>query len=193
MAFNVEEFRSALQFDGARPNYFNVQLVFPNNVINAQAAGQATTFMAKAAQLPGSTLGTAPLYYFGREIPVPGNRSFSPWTITIIQDEEFAIRNAFENWSNLINSHVGNVRDPSMLNDIGYSVNASVIQYGKLGAPIAQYDFVGLWPSDIAPIDVDWGSNDTIMEWSATLTYVYWTRTAIVPVTDSAGTVGIPG
>lgn len=192
MAFNVEEFRSALGLDGARPNYFNVQLVFPGNVLNAAAAGSETTFMAKAAQLPGSTIGTVPLWYFGREIPVPGNRTFQPWTITVIQDEDFVIRNAFENWLNLINSHVGNIRDTSMVNSLGYGVFASVLQYGKTGNVISQYDFTGMFPTDLSPIDLDWGSNDTIMEWSATLNYVYWTKTTPTVVTDSAGTVTQP-
>lgn len=189
MAFNVDEFRSALQYDGARPNYFSVSLVFPGNVLNSGAAGQETTFMAKAASLPGSTIGTVPLFYFGREVPFPGNRTFTPWTISIIQDEDFIIRNAFENWLNLVNSHVGNVRDPSMLNSLGYSVQASVYQYGKTGNIISQYDFTGLYPSDLSSVDLDWGTNDTIMEWSATLTYVYWTKTAPAVVTDSSGLV----
>ena len=53
MAFNVQEFRAALTGDGARPNLFAVTLGFPVNVSNGTAAAQKTTFMAKAAQLPG--------------------------------------------------------------------------------------------------------------------------------------------
>lgn len=184
MAFNVAEFRAALQYDGARPNYFNIQLTFPAQVYNAGASTPEVTFMAKAAQLPGSTIGTVPVYYFGRELPLPGNRTFTPWTITVIQDEDFYIRDSFENWMNLINSHAGNIRDPSMLSDLGYGVNASVYQYGKTGNVISEYDFVGMYPSDLAPVDLDWGSNDTIMEWTATLTYVYWTKTTPNLITD---------
>lgn len=184
MTFNINEFRSHLTFDGARPNYFEVYLTFPGNVLDAGTAATKTTFMGKASHLPGSNIGTVPLYYFGREVKVPGNRTFADWTITVIQDEDFVIRNAFENWMNLINAHGGNIRDPSMVNSLGYSVNASVVQYGKVGDIIAQYDFVGLYPNDLAPIDLDWQSNDTIMEWTATLSYQYWTRTRPIFVTD---------
>ena len=68
MAFNVAEFRSQMTGDGARPNLFSVSLTFPSNIANGGIAGQKVTFMAKSAQLPGSTVGTVPLYYFGREL-----------------------------------------------------------------------------------------------------------------------------
>ena len=184
MAFNINEFRSQLTFDGARPNYFEIYLTFPGNVLEAGTASVKSTFMGKASQIPGSNIGNVPLYYFGREVKVPGNRTFTDWTVTIIQDEDYIIRNAFENWMQLINAHGGNIRDQSMVNFLGYSVNATVIQYGKAGDIIAQYDFVGLYPSDLAPIDLDWQSNDTIEEWNATLTYQYWTKTKPIPVTD---------
>ena len=68
MAFNVAEFRANMIGDGARPNLFSVSLTFPTIANNSTAAGQKVTFMAKTAQLPGSTVGTVPVYYFGREL-----------------------------------------------------------------------------------------------------------------------------
>ena len=175
MAFNVTEFRSNMVGDGARPNLFSVSLVFPNVVAGGSVAGQKTTFMAKTAQLPGSTVGTVPLYYFGRELKFAGNRTFTDWTLQIINDEDFAIRNALENWMNLINSHAGNVRSGAAANPSGYSVDAVVTQYSKTGQPLKTYTFVGLFPLDLAPIDLDWGSNDAIEEFSCTFAYQYWT------------------
>ena len=77
MAFNVAEFRANMIGDGARPNLFSVSLVFPTLAENGALAGQKVNFMAKAAQLPGSTIGTVPVYYFGREMKFPGNRTFA--------------------------------------------------------------------------------------------------------------------
>ncbi len=174
MAFNVAEFRANMIGDGARPNLFSVSLIFPTNIPNATAAGQKISFMAKSAQLPGSTIGTVPVFYFGREMKFPGNRSFADWTLTIINDEDFAIRNAIESWMNTINSHTTNVRSTSASSPNGYSVDANVIQYGKTGEELKRYKFVGLFPLDVAPIDLDWGSNDTIEEFSTTFAYQYW-------------------
>lgn len=174
MAFNVAEFRSQMIGDGARPNLFAVTLVFPTNVVNGANAGQKVTFMAKSSQLPGSTVGTVPVYYFGRELKFPGNRTFPDWTINVINDEDFTIRNAIENWLNNINSHAGNVRDKTAAGSAGYSIDALVTQYGKTGEVLKTYKFVGLFPQDLAPIDLDWGSNDSIEEYAVTFAYQWW-------------------
>jgi hypothetical protein len=174
MAFNVAEFRANMIGDGARPNLFSVSLVFPTIAANGTAAGQQTTFMAKSAQLPGSTVGTVPVFYFGRELKFAGNRTFTDWTLQIINDENFAIRNALESWMNSINSHAGNVRDGAATSPSSYTVDAIVTQYGKTGNVLKEYKFVGLFPLDIAPIDLDWGSNDVIEEYSATFAFQYW-------------------
>jgi hypothetical protein len=174
MSFNVAEFRANMIGDGARPNLFSVSLIFPSSVSNSTAAGQKITFMAKTAQLPGSSIGTVPVYYFGREMKFPGNRTFADWTLTIINDEDFVIRNSLENWMNLINSHSGNVRAGAARNSNGYSVDASVIQYGKTGQELKKYKFVGMFPLDLAPIDLDWGSNDAIEEFTCTFAYQFW-------------------
>jgi hypothetical protein len=174
MAFNVSEFRANMTGDGARPNLFSVTLVFPTFVTNGSAAGQKVTFMAKGAQLPGSTVGTVPVFYFGREMKLPGNRTFPDWTLQIINDEDFAVRNALESWMNTINSHSGNLRGESAMRPSDYSVDATVTQYGKDGSSLKKYKFVGVFPLDVAPIDLDWGSNDSIEEYSATFAYQWW-------------------
>jgi hypothetical protein len=173
MAFSVNEFRSQLVGDGARPNLFEVSLPFPafSTPGNAQAK---TTFMCKTAQLPGATLGVVPVQYFGRELKFVGNRTFADWTITVINDEDFIIRNAFERWMAGINSHGLNVRNPAALAPGSYTVDGEVTQFGKKGDALKKYKFIGLFPSDLTPIDVDWGSNDTIEEFSVTLTYQWW-------------------
>lgn len=174
MAFNVAEFRANMIGDGARPNLFSVSLVFPTLAENGALAGQKVNFMAKAAQLPGSTIGTVPVYYFGREMKFPGNRTFADWTLTIINDEDFAIRNSLESWMNAINSHATNVRSGAASSSTGYSVDASVTQYGKTGNELKKYNFVGMFPLDLAPIDLDWGSNDAIEEYTCTFAYQFW-------------------
>jgi hypothetical protein len=174
MAFNVAEFRANMIGDGARPNLFSVSLTFPTIAQNSVAAGQKVTFMAKTAQLPGSTVGTVPVYYFGRELKFAGNRTFADWTLTIINDEDFTIRNSIESWMNAINSHASNVRNTAALGTSGYTVDATVTQYGKTGGELKKYKFVGLFPVDLAPIDLDWGSNDAIEEYQTTFAYQWW-------------------
>lgn len=191
MAFNIDNFRSALQYDGARPNLFEVILIPPTSISNALGATQKLRFMARSAQLPGKTIGMVPVYYMGREVKVPGNAMFQEWTLTIMNDEDFAIRNVMERWQGNINSHQGNIRAPGFMNFNQYSVNGSVIQYSKggpgssAGRPggggsrdsatgIRKYNFIGMWPTDVSPIDLDWGANDQIEEFVVTFAYQYW-------------------
>jgi hypothetical protein len=174
MAFNVTDFRANLIGDGARPNLFQVTLTFPTVASNGTAAGQQVQFLAKAAQLPGSTIGQVPLYYFGRELKFAGNRTFADWSLQIINDESFTIRKSLESWMNAMNSHAGNLRASGANNLSGYSVDATVSQYGKTGNILKTYKFVGLYPVDLAPIDLDWGSNDTIEEYGVTFAYQWW-------------------
>mgnify|MGYP003343274720 FL=1 len=174
MAFNVAEFRANMIGDGARPNLFQVSLTFPTIATNGSAASQKTTFMAKAAQLPGSTIGQVPVYYFGREMKFAGNRTFTDWTLQIINDEDFVIRNSLESWMNSINSHTTNVRNGAAINASEYSVDAIVTQYSKTGQQLKSYKFVGVFPIDVAAIDLDWGNQDTIEEYGVTFAFQYW-------------------
>ena len=174
MAFNVNDFRANMIGDGARPNLFQVTLTFPTFAANGSAAGQKTSFMAKTAQLPGSTIGQIPVSYFGREIKFAGNRTFTDWSLQIINDEDFVVRNALESWMNAINSNTTNIRSGAAATPSSYTVDATVDQYGKTGNILKSYKFVGLFPVDVAAIDLDWSSNDTIEEYGATFAFQYW-------------------
>jgi hypothetical protein len=177
MAFSVNEFRSQMTGDGARPNLFEVSMPFP--VFSAPGNAQTKlTFMCKSAQLPGSTINSVPVQYFGRELKFAGNRTFADWTLNVINDEDFVVRNAFERWMNGLNSHNLNIRNPIALAPLGYTVDGEVTQFGKQGNQLKKYKFVGLFPTDVTPIDVDWGSNDTIEEFSVTLAYQWWESVA---------------
>ena len=173
MAFNINEFRSQMQGDGARPNLFEVTMPFPAFALPGNAQTKLS-FMCKTAQLPGSTVGTVPVQYFGRELKFVGNRTFTDWTISIINDEDFVVRNAFERWMNGLNSHSLNVRNPLAQTPGSYTVDGEVKQFAKNGDTLKKYKFIGLFPTDISPIDVDWGSNDSIEEFTVTLSYQWW-------------------
>jgi hypothetical protein len=172
MPFNVNQFRNAMKRDGARPNLFDVTIASESLRGIRQDGMKDFQFFCKSAQLPGSTIGSVTVPYFGRELKFAGNRTFADWTVTIINDENFLIRNFFERWLNAINSHAGNSRQ--LLTPQSYVCDAVVQQYGKDGSVPAFYQFVGMFPTDISAIDLDWGSNDAIEEFTVNFTYQYW-------------------
>ena len=201
MAFRVQEFRSQMQYDGARPNLFQCEMTFPFLSRVEGDPQRKFTFMCRAAQLPGTSINSIPVMYFGRVLKFAGNRSFPEWTVTIINDEDFVIRKACERWVNGMNSHVGNLRDPQFTNgqgssslggagqiaSLGYQQDGYVTQFAKTGDAIKAYKFVGMFPIDVSPIDVDWGSNDNIEEYAVTFAYQWWESDDDNPTTDVSG------
>lgn len=174
MAFNIHEFRSNLKYDGARPSLFNVSMTFPQLVQNTAEASRQVTFLARSASLPGHSIGSINLPYFSRDIKVAGDRSFSGWTITVIQDEDFALRNAFQRWSGIMNRFNSNTRHADAVSMFGYQTDISVIQYGKAGNTIKTMKLIGAFPTDVSPIQLDWGSKDQVEEFTVSFEYQVW-------------------
>lgn len=165
MPFKLNEFKTNLIKEGARPTLFEASIVYPG------FPGKDFSFHCKAAQLPGKTLGIVEVPYFGRKIKVQGDQTFAEWTVTVINEETFKVRNRFERWMSEINTTVGNIKAK---NDNSYKAFAFVNQYGKQGDILQQYQFDGIWPSDISAIDVSWETNDAIEEFTVTLQYDWW-------------------
>jgi hypothetical protein len=166
MAFNINEFKSQLVGGGARPTLFQCQILNPV----APEADFKVPFMVRAAGIPGSSLGSFTAPYFGRQVKYAGDRVFEDWTVTVINDEDFIVRNGLEAWSNAINTHDGNLR--SLPSD--YKSNGLITQYSKDGDAIRTYVFEGMYPVTIDQIQMDWGTTDTIEEFSVTFQYDFW-------------------
>ena len=169
----ISQFKSALIGGGARPNLFEVELT----TLPAGIGWDADSFryMCKAAQLPAQNVANIDVPFRGRIFKVAGDRTIDTWTVTIINDEGFVLRNAFEEWANLIaklDTNLG-ATDPS-----AYMTNAKVFQLGRgattsstssagsSNAVLKEYEFVDIWPSNVAAIDLSYDSSDTIEEFT---------------------------
>ena len=169
----ISQFKSALIGGGARPNLFEVELT----TLPAGISWDADSFryMCKAAQLPAQNVANIDVPFRGRIFKVAGDRTIDTWTVTIINDEGFILRNAFEEWANLIaklDTNLG-ATDPS-----AYMTNAKVFQLGRgsstsskssegtSNAVLKEYEFVDIWPSNVAAIDLSYDSSDTIEEFT---------------------------
>ena len=179
MPMNINKFKSRLEFSGARPNLFRVRLVFPE-VLGEVGAAQETEFLCKAASLPEFTIGTIPINYRGRILKYAGDRSFADWTLTIINDEDFLIRNAFERWSNLINGMVDNVLAGDTRT---YQKDARIDQLAKDGDVLRTYVIRDMFPTTVAAIALSYDTLDTIEDFDVTLAYQYFEVEAPAGVT----------
>ena len=176
MSFDISKFRSSgLKSSGARPNLFDCQ------VTKAPVADitNKTEFkmLCKIASIPTSTIGVIEVPYFGRMVKIPGNRTFDNLSVTVMNDEDFMIRNAVEAWMNKLNAHESN---KSEITSAGQSGNMSgemtVQHYNRAGDAIsgAAWQFINIYPVALGEIGLDWGSNDAIEEFTIDFAYDYW-------------------
>ena len=190
----LDAFKGRMIGGGARPNLFECELYFPDDAIpegtTRDALTDRTRFLVKAANLPASNISPINIPFRGRNLKVAGDRTFDPWTITIINDVDFGIRTAFERWMNLINKHEDNagLTDPT-----SYQKDLYVKQLGRAEVQgsnpttnakipvLKQYRFLGTFPTNVSDIALSYDSSDTIEEFSVTLE-VQW-----VDVLDAAG------
>ena len=167
---SLDAFKTALIGGGARANQFKVQLTFP--IVAASAtAGLAAPFLIKAASLPEISIGTAQVVYLGRILPLAGERQFQPWSVNVYNDNNFLIRNAMEKWSNAMNDFANNT---GVTSPLAYKADATVQQLDRNGALLKQYKFIGMFPTHVSAIGLDFGQNDQIEEFSITFAYDHY-------------------
>ena len=182
MAFTVSDFKSNLTGGGARPSLFSVSLTYPNGISNNSLKSE---FLIKGTTIPASTLGTYEVFFHGKGIKVAGDRTFDSWDTTIINDEDFGIRKALENWMKLISDHKLNTRDTGITStkegdNASYKQTLSVTQFGKNGNKLRTYEFFGAFPTALSTIALDWGTSE-IEEYTCTWTYDSWKAEKFVP------------
>ena len=169
----ISQFKSALIGGGARPNLFEVEMTtLPSGIAwNADNF----RFMCKAAALPAQNIASIDVPFRGRIFKVAGDRTIDTWSVTVINDEGFILRNAFEQWADLIARLDNNIgaTDP-----VAYMTNATVYQLGRGSTPnsttntgnanavLKEYQFIDIFPTQVSQIDLSYDSGDTIEEFT---------------------------
>jgi hypothetical protein len=170
----ISQFKSSMVGGGARPNLFEVELTtLPTGVTGWNSDKFA--YMCKAAALPASNIAAIDVPFRGRVFKVAGDRTFDTWTVTIINDEDFQLRNAFEEWMQIISKLDNNL---GATNPASYMSNATVYQLGRGSSKestsntgsdnsiLKTYKFIDIFPTNISAIDLSYDSSDTIEEFT---------------------------
>ena len=191
---SITNFRDRLVGGGARSNMFEVNIELPTKVIGLNDYKNDIRFMVKAAEIPAANIGNIPVPFRGRILPVAGDRTFDPWTVTVINDQKFNIRDAMEQWSNKINDLRFDIGDT---NPADYQTKAEVYQLSRQGKSssgasnsggdditiLRQYNFEGIYPNAVSSIPLDYGATDQIEEFQVTFNYLFWTVEGGLPET----------
>ena len=182
----LDAFKGKMVGGGARPNLFECELFFPDDAIPTDSTrdeiADKSRFLVKAAQLPASNIAPILVPFRGRNLKIAGDRTFDPWTITIINDVDFKIRTAFERWMNLINKHEDNsgLTDPTayqkdlFVRQLGRSNVSGPAPTSDAALPVLKmYKFHGTFPTNISDSPLSYDSSDTLEEFTVEL-QVQW-------------------
>jgi hypothetical protein len=173
LAFNIEDFKAnGLINGGARPSAF--QVFIPDWPGSDADSEQRLRFLCKMTQLPPSAIGSVQVPYMGRPIKLIGDRQYSNWSISVYNDADFNLREAFERWHQQMNQHVEN----HMVN-VGpqpntYKRDAIVEQLGRDNTVLKRYTFKGIFPNEISAIALDWEAYDQIEMFEVNFSIDYW-------------------
>jgi len=192
----ITDFKAKLQGGAARPNLFEVSIPrFPGSVSGWD--DETFNFLCKSAALPASNVASIDVPFRGRILKVAGDRTFDVWTVTVINDEDFKLRTAFEQWMNQISklSNATGATSPA-----SYMVDAYVHQLGRgetkfsrsntasnTNTPLRSYRLYDIFPTNVSQIDLSYDTSDTIEEYTVDFQVQWWqaesndqTGTAIV-------------
>jgi len=168
---SVDEFKSRLTGGGARGNLFQITLANPRGGLGVELDIDFASFMCEGGQLPASTVGTIEIPFRGRRLKVAGDRVFDPWSVTVINDTEFKVRDQMEVWMNAIANHAdaGGVQNPEL-----YFADLKVEQFDRDERVIKTYTFKDAWPSAVSAIELSY-ADDQIERFTIEWQYEYWT------------------
>ena len=167
----ITDFKSKMAGGGARPNLFEVELVFPDPIAIENDVKDKSRFLVKAAQLPASNITPIEVNFRGRILKIAGDRTFDTWTVTVINDVDFAIRSAFEKWMNFINKmeDATGAQDPAE-----YQPDAYVHQLDRDGSTLRTYKFHDVFPTNISAVDLSYETVDSVEEFTVEFQVQWW-------------------
>lgn len=166
----ITDFKAKLTGGGARSNLFEVVLSFPDIAKADSVTLDKSRFLVKSAALPTSQVNFLPVPFRGRVLNVAGDRTFESWTITVINDTDFSIRSAFENWMNKINRVSDNT---GVTNPAAYTADAFVYQLDRNGGTLRAYHFYDLFPTAISAIPLSY-ETDSVQEFTVEMQVLWW-------------------
>ena len=181
----IDKFKSRLTGGIARPNLFEVVLAFPDGVVDESVSDidPKTRFLVKAAALPASNIAPISVPFRGRQLKIAGDRTFDEWTITVINDTDFAIRGSFERWMNSmskVSDNAGNINPEDYTRDafvyqLGRSAVDAQSQSSEQNMPVLRtYKFYSVFPTNVSQIDLSYDSSDSVEEFTVTLQVQWW-------------------
>lgn len=167
---------------GTRQNRFKITgAIASASSPNTTSTFETNIFYVRTASLPNSTLGGIPINYRGRTVVYPGERVYSPWQITVLDDKpssKIKLYEAFHAWSNGINDHINNTTSQSGLDPKNhFAADWTVEQLDTNGAATLtgrKFTLHNCWPQTVGDIALDMGADNTLASFAVTIFYSHY-------------------
>jgi hypothetical protein len=172
---SIDEFKAFLDGGGARANQFRVTLTTPTGIATGLPA-ETASFLIKTASLPGQTITDIPVNYRGRILYLAGDRTFEPWTTTVLNDVGFEVRNGIERWLSGINDLETSV---GVTNVLQYTADLLVEQLDREENTLKSYTLKGCWPTAINAIELNMDTVSDIETFDITWRYTYFSASSV--------------
>jgi hypothetical protein len=148
----------------AKTNLFSITIPFIG-------LSESLVFGGKGTQLPSSELGVLEIPHRGRKLKVPGQRTFSDWTVTVMETQSMEVRTKLELWMETLNGTSSNNIDSSN------TVTANVSLIRGDGRKSITFNLYGAFPTNIGTVDVSFDEQTAPLEYQVTFSYAYHTMT----------------
>jgi hypothetical protein len=110
-------------------------------------------------------------YYRGRAIKIAGERVFQNWNVTMLNDNDFKLRNVMEQWSQLTIEHGATNGEMAPVN---YATDLTVKQLDRNGASLREYTFKNCWVQSVSDIQLDMSDINQIERFNVEFSVDYW-------------------
>lgn len=169
---SVQDLKNSVKSGLYRNHKFRILFNFPEFAGTADVVKQAAV-LGRSSKTPSSTMGVIEVPFEGRTVPLPGDRQFEEFSITLLAVNDFKVRNTLEIWQEYINGSESNTTTSLDYTDFLRDITVEMLDVND--RVVKTYTLQDAWPSLIDGIDLDRGSMDSSSEFNVTLRYLQFT------------------
>lgn len=184
----IDQFKNRLLMGGARPNHFSIQITIPTSV--PAVLDDKHTYLCKAGSLPASTVIDIPVMYRGREVHFAGERTFAPWTTTIINELDFNVRAPLEAWMNYIQQNSSTTGEETYSSYQGSIIVRQLSRdWSSNDKVMRSYKLFNAYPIEVGEIALSYDIPNAVEEFPVTFVYDWFEPYAGEPAATGTTTI----
>ena len=168
MSFDIDKFKSRI--GGALASPANFRVLFTGAIVNSDSM-ELLSMLCNKTQFPGRMFATNEYTTHGPIIKMPYQSIYDDIVLSFYCKEDMGVSKLFQDWQTFI-------QDNSSTNEFSYFEDyvsdVIVEQYDNQGNTIHSIKLIDAYPIMVAPMQLDWATQNGFHELSITMAYRYW-------------------